>query len=389
LLFAASLPALRPNVPPAIDQAGVSPTNPVIGQGFQIWAYLAGNLTGITGSVNVASIPGLSGSGTMVNNSGEWEYNVTSGATKNGTYYAFITITAPSGQQANQQVAVVIGSSTVTGGGSSSLTVTTGVSPQPFSISDATPGNRSFPWATVTYPGTNTGLTVYANFTAVLAIGGKGATAHYSKPSVGSTVTAALSGPSSVTLYGATPFVTYLNTTTTIYANVSVPGVGTAYGSATFGPNNFLIGYVYFTTATNNSADNTTTASHTCSSSSCPYLWLTVKDNWPTTEFSATPVTFTGYVNVTCAPSGGGSCTTSTAQSYKVSSTVSLVTGKTPVGLNAITNSTSGTTRWTPATNDGVKNYDFTATMALTLTSSSGTVTLGYIWDVGLLDFTT
>lgn len=387
LLFSASLPGQVQNVPPAIDSAGITPANPGVGTPFQLWAFLGGNLTGATVTVNVGNIAGLSGSPSMVNYSGEWVYNATSGATKNGTYYAWITVTTPAGQQVSEQIQVVIGGYSV--GLPSGLSVTVGVSPQPFSVSGSTPGNNLFPWATVTYSGAKTGLSVYVNFSVVEFQGGKGAAAHLTHTTITGPSGVTLSGPASVTVYSQTAFTTLLNTTSVIYANVSVPTVGTATGSGSFGPYNLVIGFTYFTSSSTGaygSGNNVTTASHSCSSSTCPYLWLTVKNSWFTTLFGPSSLSFSGYVNVTCLKSTGGSCGTTT-QSYSISGTVTGSTTTTSTAINVITDSTTGTTRWTPPTNGGVLNYDYTATMTLTITS--GTTTVGYLYNTAPLDFTT
>lgn len=391
LLFSVDLPGPAVNVPPAIlsdgiTSGGVAVTSVGIGQAFQIWASLSGNLTGLTDTVNLASIPGLSGNSSLHLYNGLYVSNVTGGlTTTSGSYFAFLYVSNGAGQLASDSIPVNITTTVVTP--PSQLSVTVGVAPQPFSISGSTPGSSLYPWSTVTYSGTKANVAVYVNFSIVEFQGGKAATTtgHVTHTTITGPSGVTVSGPASVTIFSQTAFTTLLNTTTVVYANLSLPGVGTATGSTSFGPYNLVLGYTYFTSSSSGATSgNVTMASHSCSSSSCPYLWLTVKDSFTTAAyFGPASLTFNGYVNVTCLKSTGPSCGTA-AQSYTISSTVS--SGGSTV-LNVITDSTTGTTRWTPPAGGGTLNYDYTATLTLTITS--GSTVVGYIWDAALLNFTT
>ena len=384
LLYSATLPALVQNIPPAIQTVGTTPASPTVGQAFQIWATLAGNITGVTVTVNLGGIPGLSGTKTMTNVSYVWEYNNTAATSTAGTYYAFVTVSSPSGQTVSQSVPVVIASSG--GGSSASLSVTAGVSPQPFSVPSAGPGTNMYPSAVVTYSGSKSGM-FYANFTVVAAQGGKAATANIVKTTISSATGIPIAGPTSVTDYSQTPFVTWLNTTITVYANVSFPGVGTATGTATFGPYNLVIGYVYYTTIAGSTSRNTSTASHSCMGSGCPYLDLTIKNNYLTSTYNGPmSLSYVGSISLTCKTGGGSSCTTPST-SYTINSTVAGA----PIAQNSFVtlsynDTTTLTGHWVIPPNDNVRSNVFTTTLTLTITSGSTTVV--YIWEQTILTLT-
>jgi hypothetical protein len=115
----------------------------------------------------------------------------------------------------------------------------------------------------------------------------------------------------------------------------------------------------------------THTFSHSCSTStSCPYLYVTVWNNWTTGGRggpASVSVAGTVYSNITTCPSG---CT---ATSYTISST--SVTAGSSVAINVA----GGTTRWKPG-GSGLANGD-KFTLAVVLTVTNGATTVGYVYD--------
>jgi hypothetical protein len=133
LLFSVILPGAPASVPPTVVGTWIAPSPPAIGQGFTVYATTAGVVNSVT--VGLASVPGgpSTAQSMSLNAQGQWTYTLKSGATKNGTYYGFVTATGAYGQQAVSPVAIwispVVTATTLTvsptsGSHSSAVTVT-------------------------------------------------------------------------------------------------------------------------------------------------------------------------------------------------------------------------------------------------------------------------
>ncbi|HTW55248.1 MAG TPA: type IV pilin N-terminal domain-containing protein [Thermoplasmata archaeon] len=367
LLYSATLPAITQNIPPAVQEVGTSPSSLTVGEAFQVWATLSGNTTSVSVTVNLNGIPGLSGVKAMVNDSYVWVYNVTAATTKAGTYYAFITVTAASGQTVSQSVPIVVAASGG-GGGSSSLSVSVGVSPQPLSV----PSYTLYPYAVITYTGSASSVPVYVNFTIVQSVGGKKALVIEKTTDNGPTGNT-ISGPNSTTIYALNSMSSwYLNGSVVIYANASLPGVGKAYGTLAIPAYNLVQGIVYFTTSgTAPAPQGALSTSHSCTTSTCPFLFLTVWDNF-------TAATYGGPADIWVS---GTVYTNSTTGGYTLTKTIASteVAVGSSVNVNAIT-AGSTTARWaSPGGNKGTVYYAY---LWLTVSLTSGGAAIGYIYDV-------
>ena len=367
LLYSATLPALTQNIPPAVQEVGTSPSSLTIGEAFQVWATLSGNSTGVTVTVNLNGIPGLSGVKSMVNDSYVWVYNVTAATTTAGTYYAFITVTAASGQTVSQSVPVVVSTSGGGGGSSSTLTVAVGVSPQPLTV----PSYTIYPYAVISYTGSSSSVPVYVNFTIVQSVGGKKALTIVKTTDNGPTGNT-INGPNSTTIYALNSVSSwYLNGSVVIYANASLPGVGKAYGTLSIPAYNLVQGIVYFTTSgTAPAPQGALTTSHSCTSSTCPFLFLTVWNNFTASPYGGGSVYVAGSV-YTNSTTGGYSHT------YTIASTQISVGGS--LNINAVT-AGSTTARWSSP--GGNRNTVYYAYLWLTVSLTSGGPAIGYIYDV-------
>jgi len=114
LLFSVILPGTTVAAPPTIVSTSTVPTVPAISQTFTVYASLAGAYKSNSVYVNLAGVPGgLATPQKMFQNAqGQWYYNLTGGATKNGTYFGYVnaTGTAGAGQTAVGVVVITISS---------------------------------------------------------------------------------------------------------------------------------------------------------------------------------------------------------------------------------------------------------------------------------------
>jgi flagellin-like protein len=373
LLFSVDLPGPVINIPPAILQVGTIPTSPGVGVAFQIWASLGGNLSALTAKVNLAGIPGLSGNISMVlASSGLYVHNVTAGSTTTGgSYYAFLYVANGGGQQTSAAIPVTI----VGGGSSSPFTVTVGMSPQPPTLPQQSPS--AYFWATISYPGSKSNVPVSVNFTITQVPGGRSTVLTVTNAIPGQTGLT-ISGPSSLTVYSqaASNFNGWLlNTSVNVLATATLGmGVGTATGSISFSTQNLVTGIIYVTTSSTGSTASTvpkapaTGFSHTCAAA-CPYLYVTVWDNYTTALGGPATVTFSGvaWANTT---SGGPHTYT-----HAVASTSVTQGASTALDLLGVT------TRWTES-GAGPGAGTYAVSVWLTIKSSSaGTPIIGYIFD--------
>lgn len=377
LLFTGTVPGSAPNTPPIITSTYTIPATPTVGQAFQIFAAISGNTTGLSVNVTLGQIPGLSGTHAMTFNATQqaYAYSVASGATTtNGTYSAYVQGAGVTGTVSGS-VTVTIGSGSGGGGGGSNpITVSVGVDPQPPPVPGPTTA-VSFA-ATITYTGSATNVPVSVVFQVAQDRPGPGLwpTSDFVTTLSGPSGVE-ISGPSTITLFSTTTFSGWLlnsptANTPTVYANVTLTGVGTATGSAYIPalPTS-LQGFAYFTT----SSSTTTTTSlaglvktfASCTGTTCPYLFLTVWNNY------TSQVSYSGTV-WTNSSAGGHT------HSYTVASTT----------VNAASTSTinivGGTTRWSLPTGGGTGNYN----VVMWLTVTSGGVPVGYIYSSFVGDYT-
>ncbi len=370
LLYSVTIPGPSSNLPPSITETGITPSTPAVGAAFEIYAGFTGNITGGTPTVSLTSIPGLSGTPAMAKDNGLYVYNVTAGSTTTaGSYYAFVSITNTAGQTATAEINVIITSS---GGGTSSSkpSVIVGMSPQPPTYPQQSP--TAYFWAAVTYPGSLAGVPVSVNFTIVQHVSGllkpNSAPAWHNVTIPGQTGLT-ISGPSTLTVYSQTADnfnAWWLNTSVTITANATLGmSIGSVTGTIAFSTQ-AVGGMVYFTTsgtgATGSSITNS--FSHSCTSSTCPFLYIEVFDN---ATAGPTPLSFSGTVT-TNSTTGGHTHT------YTIAATA--LTSAAPVFVNVVT-AGSTTARWTSP--GGSTGTVYTLSMWLTITYSG--TTIGYAYD--------
>jgi flagellin-like protein len=217
LLFSVILPGTSFSAAPTVVSTYISPAIPVVGQPFTVYAALSGSYKTNSVYVNLAGVPGASTTPQVMsqNAQGLWTYTLSSGATTNGTYYAFVNATSStvSGQTAVGTVVITVSNS---GGGSPlSAGVVLSVAPPTASAVETVE-------AIVSYSGTlvNAPLTVsfYANTTS-------GTNLWTSQGPSGLTIT----GPSTVTVLSKSTWT--IPTTIQSYKVVSSATV-TGYGSA-------------------------------------------------------------------------------------------------------------------------------------------------------------
>ncbi len=232
LLYTVILPGQAFNVPPTFVSAWTTPSSPLVKAAFTFYVTVGGGTAGVTPTLNLAAIPGLSSDTavtmTAAGPTNEWEYTVASGlTTTNGTYYVIVSGTNSVGQTGFNSFPVTILPTSSGGGGSgSALSVAVLLSTTP-----PVGGSTETVEASVTYTGSvqNAPLTVsfFANST-----GSTGSTTW-----TGSGPSASISGPSTVTVYSSTTFTIPATPPPRHYvvtAFVYVSGVGTATGSLSF-----------------------------------------------------------------------------------------------------------------------------------------------------------
>lgn len=349
LYFSVILPGLAINVGPTITSAGTNPAAPDVGASFTVWAAISGTITSGSVYANLAAVPGVSPTSVAMtlNSQGLWTATIATGGSTAGTYYGFITA-GGAGQNTTAQVTITI-ANTVTS--PSSLTVSVLTSSQP----PFTPATSVYFAAVVSYTGSATNEPVTATFWVNQTT--PGAFKDVSQQLAGATGTT-LSGPGSVTIYSATPL-TYsswiFNSSILVTASATVSTVGSASGSTTFSTANSIQSIVYTTPSTTFVHSGGTGGCKTTGSPLCPFLNLTVWNNWTGTGAPAS-VTFSGMVWANA---------TSKTYTYTVASTT------VNSGSSVVVDPVGTKTRWVPTVAG-----TYTITEVLIVTSSGTTVAL-------------
>jgi FlaG/FlaF family flagellin (archaellin) len=380
LLFMGVVPGSQQNVPPLVTATYTLPSNPGLKAAFKIFADVSGNTTGLNINVSLSEIPGLSGTPSMTYNStaAAWMYSVPAGeTTTNGTYLAFVQGSSSLGTVAGSLSVTIGGSGSSGGGGGSSVAV--GMSPPPPLLPQETPS--AYFWATVTYSGTKANVPVWVNFT-ISQLAGVRAVPFYVNTTIPGQTGLTISGPSSLTVYSQSSYnfnTWLLNSSIQITAKATLgSGVGSATGSIAFQTPNYVNGSAYITSSSTGALSSSThSLSHSCSTStSCPYLYLTVWNNWTTARGGPASLSFSGtvYSNITSCASG---CT---ATSYTIGSTSVTQASSTAVNV------AGGTARWKPGGSNLVAGDKFTIVAVLTVTDAG--VTVGYTYDTWLVTLT-
>ncbi len=353
LYFSVILPGLAISVGPTITQTGTNPASPYLGATFQVWAVITGTVTAGSVYVNLGGVPGLSAvsQSMSLNAQGLWTYTVPASATNtSGTFYGFITA-GGAGQNTTAQVTITIANKLTTG---AVLSVSLVMIPQP----PVLPGTSGYFAAVVTYLGSLAGEPVTATFWVNQTVGGPWKPQSVSLAgATGYTIT----GPSSVTIYSATPL-TYsgwiLNSTILVTASATVTGVGSASGSTLFKTANLVQTEVYTVPTTTFTHSGGVGGCSATASPYCPYLNITVWDNWTGTGAPAS-LSFSGMVYAN-----------SSGKSYSYSVGATTVNS----GSSVVVDPVGSKTRWVPTVAGTYTMID-----VLTVTSSGTVVAL--IWD--------
>jgi hypothetical protein len=349
LVFATVLPGQLIDVPPSFLSTGVSPGEPVVGSGFTVYATTVGNLAGSSVFVNLANIPGLTGTYagpqkmTYVAATNQWTFTVASALTNTtGTFFAFVNVTGAQGYTATAAVTITIVATSSSGSGPFSVAVV--MTPQP----PTNPATSAYFAAVISYTGSSTNVPItvefWANQTPLSTPSGK---FPISTNSFGAPGGLTISGPSSVTVYSSSPatFSAWLfNSSVKVTASATLTGIGTRNGTTSFTSANLVQGIVFTTSKS---------FAHTCTTT-CPFLNVTVWDNW------STAITFSGHV---WANSTLGSSTT-----YTIASTAVAANAKTTISAPG------AKIRWNPGV---AGTYNFVAERIIV----AGGVTVGYVYD--------
>ena len=357
LLFSVILPGSSIAAPPTVVATSISPATPTIGQPFTVYATLTGTYKANSVYVNLAGVPGAPTTPQQmsVNGQGQWTFPVSGGSTKNGTYYGYVNATGTAGSGQTTVGAVVIIITNYPSSSSSPFAVGVVAIPQP-------PTNyigTDYFAAIITYTGSvqNAALNVsfWVNQTPHAPF-----TAHSktSTPLTGPSQPLTISGPSSVTVYAIAPkagaFANWvLNSSTWVNASATITGVGTSSGSDPLATPNYLATNVWYSIKS---------PSHTCSTTASPYCgWgnVTVWDNWTTALGGPSKLYINGTVWVSDTTNGTAHWTVTTATQVSQ-------------GGSVIFNPSAG--RWKPP-NAG------TMVMYVTLTITSGSVIVGWLYD--------
>ncbi|MFY9717064.1 MAG: type IV pilin N-terminal domain-containing protein [Thermoplasmata archaeon] len=366
LLYSAVLPGLVISTPPAILSSGIVPSTLSVGEGFEVYASLGGTLTGLIAKVNLAAIPGLSGNVSLtLQANGFYTYTSASGPTSSGTWYALVYVTNTLGQVASTTVAVVVAGANT---GSNGLSVNVFMSVQPPTVPQQ--GTAAYFWATVTYTGSKTGL-VYLNFTIDQLAGGRKVASSLKTtiPGTGSTPLS-ITGPSSLTIYSQTTYnfnslPAYLNSSLLVNAPTTVTGVGQTNGSIAFSTQNLVHSAIYITTNSAGAlANKEITFSHNCGAA-CPYLYVTVWDNFS--------VALGGPATVTVA---GLSWENSSVHNYELPA-AGIASTTVTAGTELFINLNGGVVRWS-----GMLAGSYILHVWFVVKSTAaGTPILGYVSD--------
>ena len=390
LLFSTTVPGTTPNVPAVVTNTYTIPANPALKAGFEIIADVSGTSANLQFNVSLSLIPGLAALGTpaltysAANN--YWYYNVPAGdTTTNGTYLAFIQGTnTVTHVKVSGSVTITIGGSGASGGGgsSSSLSVVVGMSMQP---PPSNPTLSAYFWAAVTEAGTSTG-NVNVTFWINQTVSGGHFAAKGTNCKIYGTATTALKGPGEVTIYSTSQFPAttaacggagatvenWLFGSTVLVTAVAVGSsgiTGGALGKTTFTSPATVTGAVCAsssTTACGGSAIASFihyTGHNGCTTSTCPYLVVTVTNGYSSSVFSGgVSVSGTVYANTSGHPYGGFAVAAFT------------VAASSTGGESATTGMTNN--RW-------LAQYAGTYTIVAFLTISVGGSVIGYVYATG------
>ena len=319
LLFSTTVPGTTPNVPAVVTNTYTIPANPALKAGFEIIADVSGTSANLQFNVSLSLIPGLAALGTpaltysAANN--YWYYNVPAGdTTTNGTYLAFIQGTnTVTHVKVSGSVTITIGGSGASGGGgsSSSLSVVVGMSLQP----PPNPTTSAYFWAAVTEAGTSTG-NVNVTFWINQTVSGGHFPMKGTSCKIYGTATTALKGPGEVTVYSTTQFPAttaacggagatvenWLFGSTVLVTAVAIGSSGLsggALGKTTFTSPASVTGVVCASSSTT-ACGGSTISSFThyrgpggCTTSTCPYIVVTVTNGFSSTAFSSGSGTIT------------------------------------------------------------------------------------------------
>jgi FlaG/FlaF family flagellin (archaellin) len=390
LVFSALLGSSAALFPPVMITSGTTPSPVAVGATFQVYVTIGGNVAGFNSTnplkINFASVPGLPTTAeSMTCSPGPctgattWVFNVTSAigkTTTNGTYYAFFGGNDSGGSLSGEVAIVITGTGSGGSGSSGGFTVLAGVSTSP-PYPVPSPPPDIYLTATINYTGSSANVAVWANFTVSQLEGGREKAVYYNStptPLAGQRGEK-MTGPETLVVYSQNPYSSWLlNSTAKITATVTLAGVATVKATTTLLTLNPLAAAVYTTTSdTNPFADQDASIAPTCSNATtCPYLYLTVWDNWTAALGGPASLTFNGtfWSNYTaCNPTGDCKDTTFAVASNTVSA-----------GSTTAANLYSAGPRWKPGlTTTNIHSATFLLTVLLTV-SESGT-TVGYVYD--------
>ncbi len=323
VVFSTILPGTLLSVPPFFVATGVSPATPAVKGAFTLTAYVSGNTGGGQVFVNLVNIPGLSATYptahlmTYSAATNRWTLTIPANlTTTNGTFYAFVNITNPTGQSATAGIAVQLVPASGSTGSSPFLSVAVGLSTVPVQ------GSTTTFVAYVTYTGTLAAAALNVSFYANRTTAGLGTYAAYVGHGIGgSTIT----GPNTAIQFSTTPW--HVPTLPgkqvfTVNAVVTVAGVGESTGSYTY-TLPLGLGPGTFTAAAGDACTLATTCPKIISS-----LWLNGTAFFGSGPFTITSATI--YLNFTSNNSIAK--TWSTAASTLTLGTATIAPG-TPVTL--------------------------------------------------------
>lgn len=390
LLYTTTVPGVTPNEPPVISSVYPSPSEPAAGAAFVLYAQTSAYASTMTVTASFAAVPGLTTLGTGGNgtvsltytvSTGLWSYSVpASKTTTNGTYEVFLSgVNSKTGVKFSASFAFTIGGTSSGGGSGSGFYVTVGLSPQQPPYPLLSP--KVYLTATITYNGTTLNVPVSVSFKVAQTPAGYSASTTTVSGQSGLTI----SGPGKVLVYSKTAFGSWIfNSTVTVTATATLTGVGTQVGALNLGTQKLVGGLVRPLTTGLGGTTNitgsvyTTQWSHSCTSTSCPFLYVDVWDNYGSVlGFPGTSVYFSGTVYVT--GTGGTTCPTGCNTSALVTnSTHTLVTPGTTGSFTSLNVESQGSTTVRMAALTWWKT-GVTVTFTVRLTVYWGSLVIGHV----------
>jgi hypothetical protein len=242
LLFSVILPGTSFIAPPTVVSTYITPTAPVVGQSFTVYAAISGSYKSNSVYVNLAAVPGASTTPQVMtqNAQGLWYYTLSSGASKNGTYFAFVNVTGSTSVAGQTAVGTVI--VTISSVGTSNGPLSVGVVLVPAPPNSAVAESVQ---AVVTYTGPALSSPAAVSVTFSASSSPSGYT--YSGTGASGVTISGPSGPASVTVASQTTWTIPNPTTLTLYtytvsATATVTGVGSITGTTTFTPSSIVVG---------------------------------------------------------------------------------------------------------------------------------------------------